>query len=82
MPYEYQKLSLQERKALLEECKKQGYPLHSPHHPFRHEGTYLITAANYNHQHILENPERRTKLESLLLQSFLEIGVEVVAWVI
>ncbi len=82
MPYEYQKLSPQERKEILEERKEQGYPLHSPPHPFRHEGTYLITAANYKHQHILENSERRTQFETLLLQSFLEAGAEVIAWVI
>lgn len=70
MPYEYRKLSLLERKEILEERKKRGYPLHSPPHPFRDEGTYLITAANYEHQHIMENPERRTNFEALWLKSF------------
>lgn len=82
MPYEYRKLSPEERKKVLEERKKQGYPLHAPPHPFRHEGTYLITAANYEHKHLLNGAKRRTDFELLLLQSFLETGVDVVAWVI
>ncbi len=82
MPYEYRKLSLQERKKFLKERKERGYPLHSPPHPFRHEGTYFITAANYEHQHILQDTERRANFEMMLLQSFLEIGSEIIAWVI
>ena len=82
MPYEYRKLSSSERKEILEERKKQGYPLHAPPHPFREEGTYLITAANYEHQHILANPKRRTAFERLLLKSFQKKDTEIIAWVI
>lgn len=82
MPYEYRKLSLLERKEILEERKKQGYPLHAPPHPFREEGTYLITAATYEHQHILLTPERRTEFEGLLLESFQDVGAVIIAWVI
>jgi len=80
--YEYRKLSPQERREILTERKQQGFPLHAPPHPFRHGGTYLITAANYEHQHILKNAERRSQVENLLLQSFLEIGAKIIAWVI
>ncbi len=82
MPYEYRKLSPQEKEEVLAERKRQGFPLHAPPHLFRHEGTYLITAANYEHKHILKSEERRTQIEGLLLQSFLEISAEIIAWVI
>ena len=82
MPYEYRKLSPEERKAILEERKEKGYPFHAPPHPFREEGTYFITAANYEHQKILRTPDRLTEFESLLLQNFQNVGAEIVAWVI
>ncbi|MCP4140267.1 MAG: transposase [Chloroflexi bacterium] len=82
MAYEYRNLSAKERKEVVEKRKKQGYPAHSPPHPFREEGTYLITAANYEHQHILENPTRRTAFEKLVLNNFQKIGAEIIAWVI
>ncbi len=82
MPYDYRKLTPAERKKILDERRKQGYPLHAPPHPFREEGTYLITAANYEHKHILQTPERRTLFESLLLESFQDVGAVITAWVI
>ncbi|MBT3313743.1 MAG: transposase [Anaerolineae bacterium] len=82
MPYEYRKLSPEERKEVVEGRKQQGYPAHSPPHPLREEGTYLITAANYEHKHILENPTRRTAFEMLLIKSFQEVSAEIIAWVI
>lgn len=82
MPYEYRKLSPAERKAILKERKEKGYPLHAPPHPFREEGTYFITAAVYEHQHILRTPERLTEFETLLLQNFQSVGAVIIAWVI
>ncbi len=82
MPYEYRKLSPAQRKEILEERKIQGYPLHAPPHPFREEGTFLITAANYEHEPALQTPERRTEFETLLLTSFQDVGAKIIAWVI
>ncbi len=70
MPYEYFKLSYQQRISVLQQRISQNYPLHAPTHPFRDAGYYLITAANYNHQPILSTPERRSEFERMLLQSF------------
>ncbi|NQU30503.1 MAG: transposase [Anaerolineae bacterium] len=82
MPYEYRKLSIQEQKEIVEERKEQGYPLHSPPHPFREAGIYLITAANYEHKHIMDSSERRTDFEHLLLKSFQKEKAEIIGWVI
>ncbi len=82
MPYEYRKLSAKERQEIVEVRKQRGYPLHSPPHPFREAGSYLITAANFEHKPIMAAPERRAGFQKLLLSGFQEIGAEIVGWVI
>jgi putative transposase len=82
MPYEYTKLSLKEREELVEFRRQQGYPLHAPPHPFREEGTYLITAANFEHKEVMTSPERRTSFQEILLCGFHEINAEIIGWVI
>ena len=82
MPYEYRKLSLEERRAVVEARKRRGFPLHSPPHPFREAGSYLITAANFEHAAVMERLERRTDFQEILLNGFQEIQAEVVGWVI
>ena len=82
MPYEYRNLSPKERQEIVEIRKQQGYPLHAPPHPFREEGAYLITAANFEHQPIMITPERRTEFQEKLLGGFRDINAEIVGWVI
>ncbi len=82
MPYEYRKLSLEDRKKILEERKARGYPLHQPPHPFREAGSYLITAANFEHAEVMTSPERRNEFEKRLLAGFYEIRAEIIGWVI
>lgn len=82
MPYEYRKLTLQEREEVVESRKQRGYPLHAPPHPYRANGTYLITAANFEHQEIMHASERRAEFQELLLNAFREIEAEIVGWVI
>lgn len=82
MPYEYRKLSQKERESIVEARKQRGYPLHAPPHPFREGGTYLITAANFEHKAIMAHPERRTEFQEVLLNGFREIHAEIIAWVI
>ena len=82
MPYEYRKLSPAEREEIVEFRKQQGYPLHAPPHPFREKGTYMITAANFEHMAIMASPERRSKFQDVLLNGFREIKAEIIGWVI
>ena len=49
MPYEYRKLSPQEREEIVRYRNEKGYPLHAPPHPFCDAGAYLISAANFEH---------------------------------
>lgn len=82
MPYEYRKLTLQQREEIIESRKQRGYPLHAPPHPYREEGTFLITAANYEHVHVMHSPQRRFEFQELLLQEFKEMHAEIVGWII
>jgi putative transposase len=82
MPYEYRLMTPEERTAVIEERRRQGYPLHAPPHPYREAGWYFITATNFEHAHIIEPAERRTMFEEQLLQSMQAIGSEVGGWVV
>ena len=82
MPYEYRKLSPEERKQIVDERRQRGFPLHQPPHPFRESGSYLITAANFEHAPIMNSPERRTEFQEILLKGFCEIQAEIIGWVI
>jgi len=80
--YEYRHLSPEEKKEILRIRKERGYPLHAPPHPYRDEGYYLITAANYEHKHIMASPTRRSEFEIALLEKFREINAQTDGWII
>ncbi len=82
MAYDYQRLTPQEREAVLLRRRERGYPLHAPPHPLRDAGRYLITAANYRHAPIMAAAERCTDFETGLLDAMTSIDAEVYAWVI
>lgn len=82
MPYEYRKLTPEEREEIVNYRRSQGYPLHAPPHPFRGAGAYLISAANLEHCLIMHSPERRTEFEVQLLNSIKEITEDLIAWVV
>ena len=82
MPYEYYKLTPEERELIIRERKERRYPLHAPPHPFRCPGYYQINAANYEHAPVMADPGRRTGFESRLLDAMHEIQAEIVGWVV
>ena len=82
MPYAYRKLSPKERVEIVNYRREHGYPLHAPPHPFRNAGTYMISAANFEHWAIRNTSKRRTEFESRLLKSIKEITEEIIAWVV
>ena len=82
MPYEYRKLTPQEKDEILNLRRERGYPLHGPPHPFRETGFYLISAANFEHLPIMSTPVRRTDFESLLLDHMKQVNAGVLAWVV
>src|SRR5262245_17109176 len=82
MPYEYRKLSPKEREEIVNYRREYGYPLHAPPHPFRGNGVYLISAANFEHKAIMISPDRRTEFETRLLNAIKEITEDLIAWVV
>jgi len=82
MSYEYRNLSPEEQEEIVNYRREHGYPLHAPPHPFREAGTYIITAANFEHQPVMKTPVRRTEFEVLLLDALKDISDEIMAWVI
>ena len=82
MPYKYRKLSLKEREEIVQYRRERGYPLHSPPHPFRGAGAYMISAANFEHKDVMGTSERRTEFEVLMLNSLQKIADELIAWVV
>src|SRR5262245_28590696 len=82
MPYAYRQMTPEEREDVVCKRRERGYPMHSPPHPFRGKGRYLITAANFEHAEIMASAERRTDFESRLLESMRAIAAEIYGWVI
>jgi putative transposase len=82
MPYQHRKLSLKEREEIINYRRAHRYPLHAPPHPFREAGAYLISAANFEHQAIMQSSQRRMEFEAQLLNSLKEIADDLIAWVV
>ena len=82
MPYEFRKLTPEQREEVIVQRKAMGYPLHAPPHPFRDAGYYMLTAANHEHARVMNTAERRTEFQKKLLLAFQEIKAEVVAWAV
>src|SRR3972149_3490902 len=82
MPYDYRKLTSEERNEVLRQRRERGYPLHAPPHPFGAPGQSLITAANFEHVPIMALPDRRTEFEVRLLTAMQSICAEVFGWVV
>jgi len=80
--YDYRRMTPEERKQMIEERIANGYPKHSPPHPFRFEGYYFITAANFEHRYLMKGAKRRQTFASNLLEAFTKIGCQISAWVI
>ncbi|MGE0128139.1 MAG: transposase [Blastocatellales bacterium] len=81
MFYMYRHLTPEEREEVVAQRLARGYPQHTPPHPLRGPGQYLITATNYEHQHVMASPERRTDFETRLLEKLRENEIEIYAWV-
>jgi len=82
MFYTYRHMTQEEREEVVAHRQARGYPMHSPLHPFREPGQYLITAANYEYRHVMADLVRRTDFEARLLKRLQEMEVETYAWVV
>jgi putative transposase len=82
MPYEYQRLTPDERQAILSQRAARGYPLHAPPHPYQLAGRFLVSAANFEHQRLMADVGRRTDFEERLLQALKAADIHLLAWVV
>ena len=82
MPYEYRRLTPEQRRTVVDDRRRRGYPRHSPPHPFRDAGSYLISASNYEHVGVMHSPERRSEFLTQLMLELQASGAEVQAWVV
>ena len=81
--YEYRKLNSAEREEVLRYRREQGYPLHAPPHPRKSEGGFfMITAANFEHKHILSLSSRRSEFELSIFRMFERAEIGLKGWVI
>ncbi len=81
--YEWRKMTQSQRDDILHLRKQCRHPWHSPPHFGTEPNLYHITAACYEHAHILDNPDRLSTFESNLVSGLAESGVaEVRAWVV
>ncbi len=80
--YEYDKLSQEQRNALVEERKMRGFPLHQPPHPVREQTYYLLTVACYEHQHYMTAAARRQQILDLLFEQVVLYGIQMYAWAV
>jgi putative transposase len=80
--YDWRKMSKADRDHVLNERKVRRFPWHSPPH-FEYEGEpqFLITAACFEHKHIIgKSSDRMTECESDLIKICSEFGSKLYAW--
>jgi putative transposase len=80
--YRWRKLNEDQRKAVLEQRRREHRPWHSPAH-YESESTtyYVITAACFEHRHVIgHSPERMAKFEKDLVELLTAGSTAVFAW--
>ena len=68
--YLYRRLDSQGREEVVEHRLRCGFPLHQPPRMEALTRTYLITAANFEHQHLMASPARRDEWQAKVLSLF------------
>jgi putative transposase len=80
--YDYREWSPDQRASALRERQQHGFPPHSPPHVGQFEAWRLITAACFEHRHILNGPDRIGWFEKQLLGHLKSFEVPCAAWVV
>ena len=79
--YRWRQMTLAQRAAVLDDRKRQRRPWHSPPHYVGDTGLYLMTAACYEHQHVIGcSPVRMAGFETQLLETLHQGCEAVFAW--
>ena len=81
--YRWRHLSEAQRLELLSYRRSQQLPWHSPPHYGSESGVYLITAACFEHRHVIgSNPQRMAAFEQTLLATCGAMSSKVHAWTV
>jgi putative transposase len=81
--YRWRKMSVQQRADVLQYRQANRLPWHSPPHYSSDTGVYLMTAACFEHQHVIgHNPLRMAAFEQSLLESTCAFCSDVYAWTV
>jgi putative transposase len=80
--YEYRHLTQEQKAQLVQDRKLRGFPPHEPPHPVRDQVFYILTAACYEHRCHMKSALRRQQILNLLFEKFIEVGMEIRAWVV
>jgi putative transposase len=80
--YDWRKMSETERAKVLSERKSRKIAWHSlPHLKYEGDVRFIVTAACFEHQHIVgKSPERMAECESRLIETCQEFKVKLFAW--
>ncbi len=79
--YTYRKLNEQQKQDVVHYRKLQSLPLHSPPHFPEGAKTYIITAAIYEHKHIMSSEHRRFDFQEKLIDRISRIETSsIFAW--
>ena len=80
--YDYRKWKPEKQAAALKERVAHGFPLHSPPHLPEPDAFGIITGACFEHQPILQSPDRLKWFELQLLGHLKKQPLEIAAWVV
>ncbi|ABW67588.1 REP-associated tyrosine transposase [Desulfosudis oleivorans] len=81
--YTYRNMTLEERTQILARRKERGFPWHAPPHYSGEINIYLISAACFEHYHIMATPNRLTEFSEALIGGMeSDLKLHSVAWVV
>jgi putative transposase len=80
--YKHRQLNEIQKQDLINYRKFAQLPLHEPPHFFDDiNKSYILTASNFEHKHVMDTPERRKNLEDIFFKEISNIG-QLYAWCI
>jgi putative transposase len=80
MMYLYRSLTAEQQAAVVAERQRRGFPWHSPPHIEAPGAVRLVTAACFEHRHLLATPERLQWFEQELLDTLTGLNAPCIAW--
>ncbi len=81
MPYEYRRFTSEQCDSILKQRADTNHHLHAPPHPVKKKSYYLLTAANFEHRHIMAEAKRRTEFQNKVFEKFADFELETAGWV-